>query len=148
MGDGREGQDSERETERGIAAMSGAAVFTKYLESMLRVGQADPEKARLAIRAREDQVMAALRDALRAGSRDSQRTVALIDFYMHATLQMLYDAAQSTDRLEFAEAEMKAWTVAGALDRAADAVRDGDRDTMLAAITAAESVLGINLSTM
>lgn len=126
--------------------MSETAVFTRYLESMLRVSQVNPEGARLAIRAREDQVMAALRDALRSGTRDSERTVALIDFYMHVTLQMLYDAAQIGDRLEFAEAEMKAWAVAGALDRAANAVEARDRDTVVAAMLAAESVLGINLS--
>jgi hypothetical protein len=131
---------------RGGTRVSETAIFERYLESMLRICQVDADRARLLIRARGDQVMAALRDALQPGGRDSDRTIALIDLYLHTTLEMLYEAAQFEDRIGFAEAEMKAWAVVGALDRAADAVRAGDKDTMLAAMMAAESVLGINLS--
>lgn len=126
--------------------MSETAIFARYVAAMLRIGQADPDRARAAILARGDQVLAALRDALQPGARDSVRIVALIDMYLQTTLEMLYAASRSDDRLDFAEAEMKAWAVAGALDRAAQAAQSKDRDTVFAAMRAAESVLGINLS--
>ncbi len=128
--------------------MSETAIFAKYVADMLRVGQADPEKARIAIQARGDQVMTGLRDALRPGAKDSERMIALIEMYMYTTLEMLYRAAISDDRIEFGEAEMKAWAVASALDRAADAVQEGDRDTAVAAMMAAETVLGIDLTSL
>jgi hypothetical protein len=74
--------------------------------------------------------------------------VALIEMYMYTTLEMLFKAAVGDDRIEFGEAEMKAWAVAGALDRAADAVQAGDRDTAIAAMMAAEAVLGIDLTSL
>lgn len=135
----------EREAARG---MTDTAIFARYVTVMLRIGQADPESARVAIEARRDQVMSTLKDALRPGTTDSERMVALTELYLHATLEMLYLASRAEDRIVFAEAEMKAWAVARALDRAVDAALEGDRDTAVAAMMAAESVLGINLTSL
>ncbi len=137
--------EPEQDRARG-RGMSETAIFARYVAAMLRIGQADPDRARAAILARGDQVLAALRDALQPGARDSVRIVALIDMYLQTTLEMLYAASRSEDRLDFAEAEMKAWAVAGALDRAALAAQSKDRDTVFAAMRAAESVLGLNLA--
>jgi len=80
------------------------AVFVESVSAMLRFAQTDPEKARVALAARGDQVLAALRDSLQPTAGDSQRIVALIDLYMQATFEMLFEAARSEDRLEFGEA--------------------------------------------
>ncbi len=137
-----------RSGDTGGRVVSETAIFARHVAAMLRVGQADPEKARVAIQARGDQVMAGLRDALRPGAKDSERMIALIEMYLYTTLEMLYRAGIGSDRLQFGEAEMKAWAVAGALDRAADAVQKGDRDTAVAAMMAAETVLGIDLASL
>jgi len=128
--------------------MSETAVFAKYVAAMLRMGQSDPDKARVAIQAQGDQVLAGLRHALRPSTRDSEKMVALIEMYLYTTLEMLVRATRSDDRIEFGEAEMKAWAVAGALDRAADAMLAEDRDTAVAAMVSAEAVLGIDLSSL
>jgi hypothetical protein len=119
------------------------AVFVESVSAMLKLAQSDPERARVALVARGDQVLAALRDSLLPAAKDSQRIVALIDLYMQATFEMLFEAARSDDRIEFGEAEIKAWEVADVLDRGAEGARNGDRDALLASMRAAESILGI-----
>jgi len=93
--------------------------------------------------ARGDQVLAALRDSLLPAAKDSQRIVALIDLYLQA--RMLFEAARSDDRIEFGEAEIKAWAVAGALDRGAEGALKGDRHALMASMRAAEAILGLDL---
>src|SRR6266511_5231892 len=137
--------------ERGWAGQSGGgmtsqnAVFVESVSAMLRFAQSDPEKARVALAARGDQVLAALRDSLLPAAKDSQRIVALIDLYMQATFEMLFEAARSDDRIVFGEAEIKAWAVAGALDRGAEGALKGDRDALMASMRAAEAILGLDL---
>ena len=127
-------------------AMSGQnAVFVESVSAMLRFAQSDPKKARVALAARGDQVLAALRDSLLPPAKDSQRIVALIDLYMQATFEMLFEAARSEDRIEFGEAEIKAWAVAGALDRGAEGALKGDRGALMASMRAAEAILGLDL---
>jgi hypothetical protein len=121
------------------------AVFVESVSAMLRVAQSDPEKARVALAARGDQVLAALRDSLLPAAKDSQRIVALIDLYMQATFEMLFEAARSDDRIVFGEAEIKAWAVAGALDRGAEGALKGDRNALMASMRAAEAILGLDL---
>jgi hypothetical protein len=90
-------------------------------------------------------VLAALRDSLLPAAKDSQRIVALIDLYMQATFEMLFEAARSDDRIVFGEAEIKAWAVAGALDRGAEGALKGDRNALMASMRAAEAILGLDL---
>ncbi|HJU57559.1 MAG TPA: hypothetical protein VJ774_02360 [Actinomycetota bacterium] len=120
------------------------AVFAESVSAMLRLAQSDLETARVALVARGDQVRAALRESVRPAAKDPQRIVALIDLYVQATFEMLFEAARSRDRIEFAEAEIKAWAVAEALDRGAEEVRNGDRDAMTASMRAAEAILGLD----
>jgi hypothetical protein len=94
--------------------------------------------------ARGDQVLAALRDSMLPAAKDSERIVALIDLYVQATFEMLVEAARSDDRIEFGEAEIKAWAVAEALDRGAEGAQIGDRDAMRASMRAAEAILGLD----
>src|SRR5215218_4128969 len=119
------------------------AVFVESVSAMLKLAQSDPERARVTLVARGDQVLAALRDSTLPAAKDSQRIVALIDLYVQATFEMLLEAARSDDRIEFGEAEIKAWEVADVLDRGAEGARNGDRDALLASMRAAESILGI-----
>ena len=118
-------------------------VFADSVSAMLKLAQSDPEQARVALLARGDQVLAALRESLLPAAKESERVVALIDLYLQATFEMLFEAARSDDRIEFGEAEMKAWEVADVLDRGAEGARNGDRDALLASMRAAESILGI-----
>jgi hypothetical protein len=118
-------------------------VFADSVSAMLKLAQSDPEQARVALMARGDQVLAALRESLLPAAKESERVVALIDLYLQATFEMLFEAARSDDRIEFGEAEIKAWEVADVLDRGADGARNGDRDALLASMRAAESILGI-----
>ena len=120
------------------------AVFVESVSAMLRLAQTDPERARVAMVARGDQVLAALRDSLLPAARESERIVALIDLYVQATFEMLVEAARSDDRIEFGEAEIKAWAVAEALDRGAEGAQIGDRDAMRASMRAAEAILGLD----
>ncbi|HEX5903672.1 MAG TPA: hypothetical protein VF028_11270 [Actinomycetota bacterium] len=120
------------------------AVFAESVSAMLRLAQCDPEQARVAIVARGDQVLAALRESTLPAAKDLQRIVALIDLYVQATFEMLFEAARSDDRIEFGEAEFKAWAVAEALDRGAEEARDGDRDAMTASMREAETILGLD----
>jgi hypothetical protein len=120
------------------------AVFVESVSAMLKLAQADPERARVALVARGDQVLAALRDSTLPAAKDSKRIVALIDLYVQATFEMLIEAARSDDRIEFGEAEVKAWAVAEALDRGAEGARKGDRDAMTASMREAEAILGLD----
>lgn len=120
-------------------------LLVESVAAMLRLAQSDPEKGRVALTARGDQVLAALRESLLPAARDSQRIVALIDLYMQATFEMLFEAARSDDRIEFGEAEIRAWAVAEVLDRGAEGARNGDRDALMASMRSAESILGLDL---
>jgi len=120
------------------------AVFVESVSAMLNLAQSDPERARVAMVARGDQVLAALRDSMLPAANDSERVVALIDLYVQATFEMLVEAARSDDRIEFGEAEIKAWAVAEALDRGAEGAQIGDRDAMRASMRAAEAILGLD----
>ena len=77
------------------------APFVESVSTMLKLAQSDPEKARVALVARGDQVLAALRDSMLPAAKESQRIVALIDLYVQATFEMLVEAARSDDRIEF-----------------------------------------------
>ena len=120
------------------------AVFVESVSAMLKLAQTDPERARVAMVARGDQVFAALRDSMTPAANDSERIVALIDLYVQATFEMLVEAARSDDRIEFGEAEIKAWAVAEALDRGAEGAQIGDRQAMRASMRAAEAILGLD----
>jgi hypothetical protein len=120
------------------------AIFADSVSAMLKLAQSDPERARVSLVARGDQVLAALRDSLAPAAKESERVVALIDLYLQATFEMLFEAASSDDRIEFGEAEIKAWEVAGALDKGAEGAMNGDRDALLSSMRAAESILGID----
>ena len=69
------------------------SVFAESVSAMLRLAQADPGPARVALVARGDQVLAALRESVLPAARDSQRIVALVDLYVQATFEMLFEAA-------------------------------------------------------
>jgi predicted ArsR family transcriptional regulator len=120
------------------------AVFVESVSAMLKLAQSDPEKARVALVARGDQVLAALRDSMLPEAKDSERIVALIDLYVQATFAMLLEAARSNDRIVFGEAEVKAWAVAEALDRGAEGARNRDRDAMMTSMRTAEAILGLD----
>jgi hypothetical protein len=120
------------------------AVFVESVSAMLKLAQSDPERARVSMVARGDQVLAALRDSLLPAAKDSERIVALIDLYVQATFEMLVEAARSDDRIEFGEAEIKAWAVAEALDRGAEGAQIGDSQAMRASMRAAEAILGLD----
>ena len=120
------------------------AVFVESVSAMLKLAQSDPERARVALVARGDQVLAALRDSMLPEAKDSARIVALIDLYVQATFAMLLEAARSNDRIEFGEAEVKAWAVAEALDRGAEGARKRDRETMMTSMRVAEAILGLD----
>jgi hypothetical protein len=120
------------------------AVFVESVSAMLKLAQSDPERARVALVARGDQVLAALRDSMLPEAKDSERIVALIDLYVQATFAMLLEAARSNDRIVFGEAEIKAWAVAEALDRGAEGARKRDRETMMTSMRVAEAILGLD----
>ena len=120
------------------------AVFVESVSAMLKLAQSDPERARVALVARGDQVLAALRDSMLPAAKDSARIVALIDLYVQATFAMLLEAARSNDRIVFGEAEIKAWAVAEALDRGAEGARKRDRETMMTSMRVAEAILGLD----
>ena len=119
-------------------------VFAESVSAILRLTEGDPGTARVALVARGDQVLAALRDSVLPGAEDSQRIAALIDLYVQATFEMLFEAAGSDDRIEFGEAEIKAWAVAEALDVGAEGARSGDRDAVMASMRSAEAILGLD----
>ncbi len=120
------------------------AVFVQSVSAMLKLAQSDPERARVALVARGDQVLASLRDSMLPEAKDSARIVALIDLYVQATFEMLLEAAGSDDRIEFGEAEVKAWAVAEALDRGAEGARKRDLDAMTASMRVVEEILGLD----
>ena len=120
--------------------------YAESVSAMLPLAQTNPEKVRIALSAWGDQVLAALRDSIRPGAKDSERIVALIDLDMHATFEMLLRAARSEDRIVFAEAEMKAWAVAEALKQGAEAALTGDREALMASLRGAEAILGLDVT--
>lgn len=120
------------------------AAFVESVSAMVILAQSDPDKARVGLVARGDQVLAALRESTLPKAKDPQRIAALIDLYVQATFEMLFEAARSDDRIEFGEAEIKAWAVAEALDNGAEGVRNGDRDALTASMRAAEAILGLD----
>jgi hypothetical protein len=120
------------------------AVFVESVSAMLKLAQTDPERARVAMVARGDQVLAALRDSMLPPATDSERIVALIDLYVQTTFEMLVEAARSDDRIEFGEAEIKAWAVAEALDRGAEGALKRDRGALINSMHAAEAILGLD----
>src|SRR4029453_11819641 len=67
---------------RGGGMTSRGAVVVGGVSAMLKLGQPDPERARVALVARGDQVLAALRDSMLPAAKDSARIVALIDLYV------------------------------------------------------------------
>ena len=136
------GEPVGRASRRGMTRRD--AVFAESVSAMLKLARSDPEQARVAIVARGDQVLAALRDSTSPAAKDSMRIVALIDLYVQAIFEMLFEAARSDDRIEFGEAEFKAWAVAEALDRGAQGARNGDRDALRASMRAAEAILGLD----
>src|SRR4029450_8500501 len=76
---------------RGGGMTSRDAVFVESVSAMLKLAQSDPERARMALVARGDQVLAALRDSMLPAAKDSERIVALIDLYVQATFAMLLE---------------------------------------------------------
>lgn len=125
--------------------MSGSSPFGNQVEDLVRLALGDPEGAATAVRARADQVLARLGDAIRTASPRRERIAAMTETFMHGALVRVADAARG-DRIELAEAEMTASSVAAAMDRAAEADRDGDDDTVAAAMAAAESLLQMDLA--
>jgi hypothetical protein len=120
------------------------AVFVESVSAMVMLAQSDPEKARVGLEARGDQVLAALRESVLPAAKPPQRIAALINLYVQATFEMLFEAARSDDRIEFGEAEIKAWAVAEALDRGAEWARNGDRGAVMASMREAEAILGLD----
>jgi hypothetical protein len=120
------------------------AVYVESVSSMVMLAQSDPEKARVGLVARGDQVLAALRESTLPAAKDPQRIAALIDLYVQATFEMLFEAASSDDRIEFGEAEVKAWAVAEALDRGTEGAVNGDRAAMMTSMREAEAILGLD----
>ena len=117
--------------------------YAGSVSAMLPLAQADPERVEIVLCAQGDQVLAALRDSLRPGAKDLERIVSLVDLDVHATFEMLLRAAGSEDRIVFAEAEMKAWAVAEALEQGAEAALTGDREALMASLRDAEAILGL-----
>jgi hypothetical protein len=125
--------------------MSGSAVYADRIEGLVTLALGEHEAVATAVRARADQVLTRLGDALRAGRSPEERIDALTETYMHGALQLLADAA-SGDRIAFAEAEVTAASVAAAMDRAADAAAAGDAQTVAAAMASAEALLDLDLA--
>ena len=124
--------------------MTRDTVYVESVSAMVILAQSDPEKARVGLVARGDQVLAALRESTLPAAKDPQRIAALIDLYVQATFEMLFEAARSPDRLEFGEAEVKAWAVAEALDRGTEGAVNGDRAAVRASMREAEAILGLD----
>jgi hypothetical protein len=125
--------------------MSGSAVYADRIEDDVALALGDRDAVATALRARADQVLTRLGDALQSGRSPEERIGALTETYMHGALQVLADAA-SGDRITFAEAEITAASVAAAMDRAADASAAGDAATVAAAIASAEALLDLDLA--
>jgi hypothetical protein len=125
--------------------MSRPALYADRVEDLARLALGEPDVVATATRARADQVLARLGDALQAGHPAEERVQALSETYMHGALQLLVDAA-ADDRIAFGEAEITAGAVAAAMDRAAEASAAGDAETVAAAMTAAEALLDMDLA--
>lgn len=122
--------------------MAERILFADTVGEMARLAVGDPRATDALVRSHADQVLAHLSDALSDEADDDDRVAALIGVFMHAALQRLVTAGRGDDRIAFAEAEICASAVAAAMDRAAEASAHDDRDTVTAAMTAAEMVLG------
>ena len=120
------------------------APFVESVSTMLKLAQSDPEKARVALVARGDQVLAALRDSMLPAAKESQRIVAHIDLYVQATFEMLVEGASSNARIAVGEGEIKPKRVAEALDRGAEGALKRDHDALTASMRAAEAILGLD----
>jgi len=127
--------------------MDGSTVFANRVYELAALAVGDRAAVEAAVRSRADQVLTRLGDALRAGRTPEERIDALIETYMQGALQVLATAA-SGDRIEFAEAEMKASSVAAAMDRAADAAEADDPQTVAAAMASAEALLDLDLAAL
>ena len=125
--------------------MSGSTVYADRVDELVALALGDHGELDAAIRARADQVLARLGDALQAGRTPDERIEALVETYMHGALQLLADAARD-DRIAFGEAEVTAASVAAAMDRAVDAQRAGDPETVAAAMASAEAILDLDLA--
>jgi hypothetical protein len=144
MFDVRPGDLVARQRRGGEGMASRDAVYVESVSAMVILAQSDPEKARVGLLARGDQVLAALHESLLPAAKDPQRIAALVDLYVQATFEMLFEAARSEDRIEFGEAEVKAWEVAEALDRGAEGAAQGDREAVRASMREAELILGLD----
>jgi hypothetical protein len=127
------------------AVMDGSTTYADRVDALVTLSLGEPEAVQAAIRARADQVLARLGDALRSGRTPEERIEALIETYMHGALQLLADAA-TDDRIVFAEAEVTAASVAAAMDRAVDAQHASDPQTVAAAMASAEAILDLDLA--
>lgn len=127
--------------------MDGSSAYSGRMWFLVSLATGDRPAVEAAVRSRADQVLARLGDALRPGASKAERIEALIETYMQGALQLLAEAAGG-DRLAFAEAEITAWSVAAAMDRAADAAETGDTDTVAAAMASAEALLELDLAAL
>jgi hypothetical protein len=125
--------------------MSGEGSFGDRVDDLVRLALGEPDAVAAAVRAQADQVLKRFADALRAGSSYEDRISALTETYMHGALQHLAAAARG-DRIEFAEAEVVASSVAASMDRATTAAWASDTETVSAAMLAAESLLEMDFS--
>ena len=125
--------------------MADRIAFADTVGEMARLAVGDPRASDAAVEAHAERVLARLSSALDDDATVGERIGALIEVFMHAALQQLVAAGRAEDRIEFAEAELSASSVAAAMDRAAEAAARGDLDTVSAAMTAAEAVLGADL---
>jgi len=125
--------------------MSGSTSYADRVDDLVALALGEHDALETIIRARADQVLARLGDALQAGRTPDERIEALIETYMHGALQLLADGAAG-DRIAFAEAEVTAASVAAAMDRAVEAQRSGDPETVAAAMASAEAILELDLA--
>jgi hypothetical protein len=126
--------------------MSGSTSYADRVDDLVALALGEHDALETIIRARADQVLARLGDALQAGRTPDERIEALIETYMHGALQLLADGAAAGDRIAFGEAEVTAASVAAAMDRAVEAQRSGDPETVAAAMASAEAILELDLA--
>ncbi len=127
--------------------MTGSGVYADRVEELVELALGDPPVVDALVRARADQVLTRLGDALRSGRTPAERIDALIETYMQGAFQLLANAADG-DRFAFGEAEIVASAVGSAMDRAADAAAGEDHDTVVAAMASAEALLDLDLESL
>jgi hypothetical protein len=127
--------------------VTGSGVYSDRVDGLVELALGDRPAVEASVRARGDQVLARLGDTLRAGRTPAERIDALIETYMQGASEMLAQAATG-DRFEFGEAEIAASAVASAMDRAAEAARREDHDTVVAAMASAEALLDLDLGSL